>query len=377
MELNYIFILKPNATRDMRIEKRIKMMLLDLFSNKSYDDCLTIIDNNINYEIKYKISRENDDLAYVKFECNYTEAQSALALDKIAADINTSNERRDFQIIKSYDEASLSFCCRLMKPFGTYERRLRELIYLTIVRLFGEEWFEKTFSEDLKDSAKKTAKGNQKKLIEGALEELTYEELKSYLFDPIRMISLDDLVDNRLSNKAMKELTKEEMINIIESSRKISLWDRFFYQNKQLSKVSEDIEYLREYRNKVMHHKAMTAKEFIEVKSKLRSVNMNMKKAIAIMENKIYDTYDITSVAQSLLEAFKSFLQTPEGAALAKSISQLINNFITQNKIIEALSRFAQVYQEKTKMLISSGLNNQEEICNEDYEAVCDDVNVE
>ena len=68
-----------------------------------------------------------------------------------------------------------------MPLFGVFERRTRELVYTTIIKIFGIQWFEKSFSENLQNTLK--GKGNNKtQLIEGALNELTYEQLKEYLF---------------------------------------------------------------------------------------------------------------------------------------------------------------------------------------------------
>ena len=69
-----------------------------------------------------------------------------------------------------------------MPLFGIFERRIRELVYITIIKIFGVDWYDNSFSQSLQDSLK--GKGNKTKMVESALNELTYEQLKEY--DEIR-----------------------------------------------------------------------------------------------------------------------------------------------------------------------------------------------
>ena len=71
-----------------------------------------------------------------------------------------------------------------MKYFGEFERRLRELLYLVVIKTYGEDWFEETFEKELSDDVKSRLGANKKQIIESALEELTYEQLIRYIFEP-------------------------------------------------------------------------------------------------------------------------------------------------------------------------------------------------
>lgn len=54
--------------------------------------------------------------------------------------------RKTWNIVISYDEVSQLYCCKLMPLFGIFERRIRELVYITIIKIFGVEWYDNSFS---------------------------------------------------------------------------------------------------------------------------------------------------------------------------------------------------------------------------------------
>ena len=101
-------------------------------------------------------------------------------------------------IVISYDEVLQLYCCKLMPLFGEFERRTRELVYITIIKIFGIEWFDNSFSKSLQDTLK--VKANKSKLVENALNELTYEQLKLYLL-LILMITYINMLLNKIKNK--------------------------------------------------------------------------------------------------------------------------------------------------------------------------------
>ena len=308
MEVNYIFIQKNSENDRESIHSKVENMLFSLFNSSSLDK-LDITDSKGNsYTIYAELSSEESNMAYLKIMCDEKPAKAAEILDKASQIITKGYHRKDYYITKTYDEASHSFCCRTMSHFGKFERRLRELIYLTIIKLFGAEWFDKTFEKSLQNELKGKSGINKNDLIENALEELSYEQLKSYLFKEVQLISVKDLLDNELSPKTICNLSKEEIISHINSLRPITLWEHFFGNYRELSSVKEDIEYLQEYRNKVMHHKTFTFDEFISVKKRLNKVNKKLEKAIEIMEDIIYSENDFFNVLQNFAKSISEFV---------------------------------------------------------------------
>ncbi len=308
MEVNYIFIQKNNENDRESIHSKVENMLFSLFNSSDLDK-LNITDSKGNlYAIYAELSSEESNMVYLKIMCDEKPAKAAEILDKASQIITKGYHRKDYFITKTYDEASHSFCCRTMSHFGKFERRLRELIYLTIIKLFGAEWFDKTFEKSLQNELKGKSGINKKDLIENALEELTYEQLKSYLFKEVQLISVKDLLDNELSPKTICNLSKEEIILHINSLHPIKLWEHFFGKYKDLSSVEDDIEYLQEYRNKVMHHKTFTFDEFISVKKRLNKVNKKLEKAIEIMEDVIYSDNDNMAVIETFVQTTSQIL---------------------------------------------------------------------
>ena len=99
--------------------------------------------------------------------------------------------RKNWNIVISYDEVSQLYCCKLMPLFGKFERKTRELVYITIIKIFGVDWYEKSFEKGLQDDLKSRGK-NTTQLIEGALNELTYEQLNQALVPWLRIHTVPD-----------------------------------------------------------------------------------------------------------------------------------------------------------------------------------------
>lgn len=334
MEVNYIFIQKNKESDNESIRSKVENMLFSLF-NSSELDKLNITDSKkTSYEVYAELSNEEHNMVYLKIMCDEKPAKAAEILDKASIIITKGYHRKDYYIIKTYDEASHSFCCRMMSHFGIFERRMRELIYLTIIKLFGAEWFDKTFEATLQNELKGKSGINAKNLIENVLEELTYNQLEAYLFKELELVSTKELLNNELSEEKIHKLSKEEIISYINSSRPLSLWERFFGKYKNLSSIKEDIKYLREYRNKVMHHKTFTYEEFTCVRKKLNKVNRNLEKAIEIMEDIIYSDIDYMNVAENFAQAATQILNDVKSTLELMTLIKALYEFMKPLKEI-------------------------------------------
>lgn len=149
----------------------------------------------------------------MKITCPYSEMKAADILDKIKLSMQRGKHKANLNVILIYDEVSQTYCCKLMKYFGIFERRLRQLMYLTLIKAFGIEWYERSFTEAMKTNLQAKTHGQKEMLIEGALNELAYEELKTYLFESSSTI--DSILNQELSKDKLEELSKEDIINYI------------------------------------------------------------------------------------------------------------------------------------------------------------------
>ena len=120
---------------------------------------------------------------------------------------------------------------------------LHDRFCFTIIKIFGIEWFDNSFSKSLQDTLK--GKANKSKLVENALNELTYEQLKEYLFMPFSNRNFAEVIEQDLALEKIEEFEKEDLINVINQCRSESLWNRFFAEYKQFEDFKEKIENCR------------------------------------------------------------------------------------------------------------------------------------
>lgn len=298
MEIDFMILWKEKVLNKNNILDRITEMLDILFPDTTSENISFVENTDIVHLLPYKISDSTDNTVYLKIECNYSEAESARILSIIRDKVCKGKHKKDFSIICTYDEASLSFCSRLMKPFGIFERRLREVMYLITVKAFGYNWVAKTFPKELLSRIKAKTRGvSDEKLTEIAFEYLDYSEITEYLFEERRWCdTIELIVDSELSDENLDELSKDEIINIIHKTRKESLWRKLFSSNNRLMTLEESVKFFREYRNATMHHHTMDSDTFKMLQSKLRKSNFQLNMAVIEMEQKIYTKEELNSV---------------------------------------------------------------------------------
>ena len=184
-------------------------------------------------------------------------------------------------------------------------------MYLITTKAFGVDWVEKTFPEEMINGIKERTKGrlNKEKLTESAFEFLDYGEITSYLFSQRYFDCLpEQLIEERLSDKSLKNLSKDEIIAIISSHRKTTLWDKLF---SNINGVSEEtINKIREYRNDVMHHHTLNDANYNEIKKEVKKADKIIIQAIEDIENKIYTEEDTKIIFSSIGYALSEMMKT-------------------------------------------------------------------
>ena len=340
MEVDLIFLPKDDQTIKSKVKQDFRNMLQLLFSNVSNDD-FTVNINGIDRVIKYDHSLRSDNILFIKLGADYSEMESAKCLTKAVNSICKGAHRKEYHIIISYDEASCVYCNKLMPLFGEFERRLRELLYITCVKFFKREWFDQAISFDLQAKLKAKKDVDNKRLIENALEELTYEQLRTLLFEPFSKEDIYCLLDNELSENNINQLAASQIIYYLDSCRKRSLWNRFFETNADIKDIQFEINYLQRYRNKVMHHKTLSYDEYVEVRKRIRTVNYNLKNAIFKLESIIYKEEDYGNIALAMANlanigkaAISGVMAISQSLAqLGKAMSTILNDSHTETLI--------------------------------------------
>lgn len=310
-----IILPKNNSDINLGMKKQIKQLFEKLFINVNDSSFEISLDNNGKTE--YKISSKEKNMIFLKLSCNETPAKAAKYLDSVTNRLIQGEHRKTWNIVISYDEVSQLYCCKLMPLFGIFERRIRELVYITIIKIFGVEWYDNSFSKSLQDAMK--GKGNKTKMVESALNELTYEQLKEYLFTPFCGKNISEMLEQELSMAGVEKLSKEEIISLVNQCRSESLWNRFFSEYKQFKNIKEKIDELQPYRNMVMHNKRMTQNEYERVRKSLKSINKLLVEAINVLEEDIYTETKLLDV----VSAFGNMLVKVLGESIPRWIEKM------------------------------------------------------
>lgn len=343
MEIDFMFLWKSKVSDKRDLFSKVKDMLVQVFPDTQKDYISFIINNEI-FKIPYKCSKGSDDSVYLKIECNQSDAKSAKILSAIREKICNGKHRKDFSIISTFDEASLSYCCRLMKPFGVFERRLRELMYLITVKAFGADWVEQSFPKDMINKIKEKTKGyiTDDKITELAFELLDYGEIIDYLFSERRFgYTTEQIIDEELSDERLKSLSKEDIVQIVSKARKDTLWNKFFFNNKQLNFIEKErINSLRNYRNDIMHHHTINESKFQVIKKEINAVNKKLILAITDIDGKIYTNEEygtvfslIGNLTVGILDGIKKLFDEKFFDTM-KTIGTVISNISEKMKII-------------------------------------------
>lgn len=296
MEIDFIFLKKEKGETDSSLKELVLELLGKIFveeDGKIYYE----YEKKQRQEICYQLSEKNNNL-YLKVACVYSEMKSAEILDRVRSALQKGPHKARLNAILIYDEVSQVYCCKLMYYFGIFERRLRQLMYLTLIKAFGINWYEESFTKAMKDNLLAKTHGQKEMLVEGALNELAYEDLKTYLFEPYS--TMDNILENELAKDNLQDMSKEQLIKYINMGRCRSIWDRFFSNIKGLENMQERINYLQPNRNKVMHHKTLSRQEFLELRKTLNEVNSKLGIAVVNIENRIYTEDDLKQVLSAI-----------------------------------------------------------------------------
>lgn len=316
MEINIIILPKNNNEIHLGIKKQVEKLFCLLFDEVKDNTFFVLLDDK-KIPIKYLISAKEKNMSFLKLSCDATPARAAKCLDYATNRLIQGEHRKTWNIVITYDEVSQLYCCKLMPLFGEFERRTRELVYITIIKIFGVKWFDNSFSKRLQDELK--GKGNKTKMVESALNELTYEQLKEYLFTPFSNRNFEEVAEQDFSQDIIDSLTKEEIISIVNQCRSESLWNRFFSQYKQFINFKEKIDELQPYRNIVMHNKRMTLSEYDKVRKLLKQSNKLLVEAITVIEDDIYTETKLVDV----LSAFGSLLVKVLGESIPRWVEKM------------------------------------------------------
>lgn len=232
------------------------------------------------------------------------------------------SHRKDYIIIIAYDGASEYYCSKLSRLISIFERKLRQFIYIVTLAAYGNEWVEKTFSEDIKNDIDRKD-NNKNRHIERALEHFTFQNYIDYLFKKRSEVSAEKVIKESLEILKRKESNKDDILKILNKAQEVSLWEKLF--NCYDIGLEAEINKIREIRNVVMHNKEINDVDFDSYKNILRICNKKMETVILNIEKeKYFDIVTVNYVFYSLNETIQSIIRTNE--LLKKSFEPIIND---------------------------------------------------
>ncbi len=289
-----------------------------------------------NDKIKYKTIHLNDSGA-VRIKVNTLSdsniEKEAETLESIKNKIIKGEHRKDYKINVCYDGAAEYYCSKLMMPLAIFERKLRQLIYLILISLYGIEWINKLIpKEDISEFKTNNYKYSNK-LVEMGLECFTFQDYIDYLFEPRNPKDMEEIIEEINKEMEKNDVTKEDIVKIIKNNTKKTIWE-LMDCNNEIEFNKDYIEKIRDIRNKVAHNKEITSKEYKEYKGMLNLGNKELGIGIMKAEDENYIrniSVVIKSISDSILNDFKIKLEN-----MIKPITYISNEFKLYSPIIQS-----------------------------------------
>lgn len=304
IEMKYMFLKKEKKNNSFRFNI-FKDMFIKLFQNVK-DECFDIKINSKIYTIYYEEKKEpSQDIYYLDLFIDNTKYQGSLVLDTVNNKLIKGEHRKEYNIINTFDGVSMYYCDKIYPKINLFERKIRQLIYIIVVKSLGTEWYKETVHNKLDEKIKEQTKGiNESKLIESALSEMTIFQLEDYLFSQNREMEFNKVIDENLNDDKLENMSKEDIICIIKKSRSKSIWEVFFEGKIKMNNLQENLIEIRAYRNKVAHSKPFYKDDYDKFNLLLNQLISQINEAIKDVEVKTFDELDMAEIIASLSKGF-------------------------------------------------------------------------
>ena len=252
--------------------------------------------------------------------------------------------KENYIVITSYDCISEFYCNKTYKKLNNFERKLRELIFDIYTFSYGMNYYDRNFSDELKQKVKHKVKQLRDKSIftdeknieqlKQSLYELDYNEIIKLLFTPKWL--LDDEKDkfNLIEKIDNDNVFSEELKEYIENIRPKSDWDRLFLpQIGEISNIEESIDDLRKLRNRVAHCKFFRKEHYEECLKLLNELNKQINKALKIVMNIDFQELNAKYLSEDFHKALEIFQESL--AAIGKSITNMMSEYVKQIQLVQ------------------------------------------
>ena len=337
MKLELVFISREGETRINEVRELLKNKISFIsdgifsYKNESYSYGLRKSKNNLNVFLSIMPVKETN-----------TDEEAEL-LNSLKNDIIKGKHRGEYYIVVVYDGSSEYYCYELSKKIASVERKLRQLIYLTVLAVYGKDWVKNTINEEIKNKVAAVSRSNNNhEYIERALEHFTFQDYTDYLFEE-RMDKSYELLFEEIQFAFYCEKENQNKIQTIFSQgEKRSLWEKLFHPF-DVENIKGDIEEIHHLRNIVMHNKAISLDKYVEADIILNKVGNSLDKALELaMEDKYSEEVFVTDIISSMKKTFANwdsdrFVKAAKIIESLNLIENRLNNIVNSTNVISKL----------------------------------------
>ena len=282
-----------------------------------------------------------------------------------------------YQVITDYDGLSQYYCEKLYPKYATFERTLRSILYIILIKTYGLDWydevvkkdrFENGEKEDIDAAIKKITKGKKspQKLISTALEEMDIDTMRKFLFLPYRCIAPDNVIDT-LVNSDFDSITKEQIYEKLNLASEQTLWRECLSQIGDEQTWNNNIDSIRISRNIVAHSKTLTFDKYEKYRKEINKRNRELKNLLTELQEEKFkqeQKKELTSSINNLFTVVGSIFGSVE---LKKAVADLqanmknivdtitssIPNKFVSESLQESSKRMAETFNQQMKSLYS------------------------
>ena len=285
-----------------------------------------------------------------------------------------------YQVITDYDGLSQYYCEKLYPKYATFERTLRSILYIILIKAYGLGWynevvkkdrFEEGKKEDIDAVIKKISKGkSMQKLISTALEEMDLDTMRKFLFLPYRRITPEKIIDT-LVNSDFDSITKEQIYEKINLASEQTLWRECLSQIGNEQTWNDNIDSIRFSRNIVAHSKTLTFEKYEKYRKEINKRNHELKNLLTELQEEKFkqeQKKELTSSINNLFTVVGSIFGSGElkkavanlqanlkniGDTISASISTSITNSFALESLQESSKRMIETFNQQMKPLYS------------------------
>lgn len=231
--------------------------------------------------------------------------EEANLLDKLNTDIH-SNLKEIFLV--SCDSSEY-YNKDLYSLINRMERKLREFVYIAIIKNDTEQFYE----------------------LHGELEKLDFGELYKMLFTDENFIKSTKTIINKSTHEDLKlilhgSFSKEEILTVITQMEEHTVWDKI-NEGKSIPELKKEFNKIKNFRNNVMHAHNIDQETYESAKSLFLELNKDLN----------FEIYNILSGKSGY----------PIGEDFTDNISSSLAGIktIAINKNMETLANFSEIFK--------------------------------